>query len=411
MLTGDNGILTQAQNAKEETEKASVIEQAQTDILGIQASGDTTLTQKQLRDVLTKYFSLVPYDVNTNDILTTKEEYGGKYQVAVSDIYSGELKEVVSIPEGLEIGSTVYYDPNGTFPGENEINSLSVTYSGINSNLEKLDSSTNEFNINTWRIFDIDEINGKIKLIPIHSTDLSGGYISLKGAQGYNNGVKILNDVCNALYGDDAKGITARSINIDDIEGKMTDDALDEAHNLSNTGGPKWGEQVANAYSLDSYYPSIYEQEKLNGVNGTQSSSGLEMSDEANSLIEPTENSATGGLLHRTGIRPTQTYWFEGNSFMKNAFEISINGTNYYNLLIPDDTSTNYWVASRCVNVHSEFCNFHLGSIIEGKMDARNMFYSGGNGNVYYYSLGLFPIVSISYEHIAENTTGEFLVK
>ena len=34
MLTGENGILTRAQNAKEETEKANVIEQARTDILG-----------------------------------------------------------------------------------------------------------------------------------------------------------------------------------------------------------------------------------------------------------------------------------------------------------------------------------------------------------------------------------------
>ena len=40
MLTGDNGILTQAQNAKEETEKASLIEQVQTDILGEQANGE-----------------------------------------------------------------------------------------------------------------------------------------------------------------------------------------------------------------------------------------------------------------------------------------------------------------------------------------------------------------------------------
>ena len=33
MLTGQNGILTQAQNARNETEKASVIEQARLDIL------------------------------------------------------------------------------------------------------------------------------------------------------------------------------------------------------------------------------------------------------------------------------------------------------------------------------------------------------------------------------------------
>ena len=36
MLTGDNGILTQAQNASRQTSEASVIEQAQLDILAKQ---------------------------------------------------------------------------------------------------------------------------------------------------------------------------------------------------------------------------------------------------------------------------------------------------------------------------------------------------------------------------------------
>ena len=96
---------------------------------------------------------------------------------------------------------------------------------------------------------------------------------------------------------------------------------------------------------------------------------------------------------------------------MKNAFETAENGENYYKLLIPDDTSTTYWIASRCVNVHSEFCNFHLGTIFKGRMDAKNMFYSGGSGNVYSYSQELFPIVSISYGQIVENATGKFSVK
>ncbi len=88
MLTGQNGILTQAQTAKEETEKASIIEQAKTDILGIQSGGDISLTQGQLKDILSKYFAPVPDDVDTYDVLTTID---GKYEIAVSDIYDGEL--------------------------------------------------------------------------------------------------------------------------------------------------------------------------------------------------------------------------------------------------------------------------------------------------------------------------------
>ena len=91
-ITGDNGIINQAQTAKEETEKGNVIEKAQKDILAITASGRSDITQQELHDILEKYFESVPDDVDTDDILTTKEEYGGKYEIAVSDIYDGEIE-------------------------------------------------------------------------------------------------------------------------------------------------------------------------------------------------------------------------------------------------------------------------------------------------------------------------------
>ena len=92
MITGDSGIINQAKTAKEETEKGNVIEKAQKDILAITASGRSDITQQELHDILEKYFESVPDDVDTDDILTTKEEYGGKYEIAVSDIYDGEIE-------------------------------------------------------------------------------------------------------------------------------------------------------------------------------------------------------------------------------------------------------------------------------------------------------------------------------
>ena len=38
------------------------------------------------------------------------------------------------------------------------------------------------------------------------------------GATGYSNGVYALNDICEQLYSNKAKGITARSINLADME-------------------------------------------------------------------------------------------------------------------------------------------------------------------------------------------------
>ena len=46
MLTGQNGILTQAQNSKQATKKAEVKEKAQTDIVGVQTATQSTEISK-----------------------------------------------------------------------------------------------------------------------------------------------------------------------------------------------------------------------------------------------------------------------------------------------------------------------------------------------------------------------------
>ncbi len=103
MLTGENGILTQANNAKEATEKASVIEQAQIDILEKQTeNGGADLTTSDLKEILNKYFEGVPEKL-PEDLreleLKSKEEYGGQ-MIKVSEIYSGTLEqEKEGVPE------------------------------------------------------------------------------------------------------------------------------------------------------------------------------------------------------------------------------------------------------------------------------------------------------------------------
>ena len=92
-LSGQNGILRNAGKAKEETEKAQVIEQAQIDILGKQADNSNgELERNDIKEVLDKYFKEVPDDFTSDTVLDTKEEYGN-YKIPVSEIYDGEIKE------------------------------------------------------------------------------------------------------------------------------------------------------------------------------------------------------------------------------------------------------------------------------------------------------------------------------
>ena len=366
-----------------------------------------TLTDNELESILTPKYGTLSDEENILDrTLTTQEGY----QIPVSDIYNGELSESVSIPEGLEIGSTVSYNPSGTYLWDSEYCS-----SPEDTSFEKTLNSGEgqEFNIDTWKVFEINEETGEVKLVPAHSTaDLEGssGVVYLKGAQGYNNAVYLLNEACSNLYGDSSRGITARSIEIEDIEGKMTDAALAEAHSYDDAQ-VAYGQQISSGYTAsNSYYPSIYAKEALRSLDGgNRISSGLGMSEQT-SLIKPNADSATNGYLPGTSLRPTQTFWYGDSSFMNTAFETADSGVNYYDLLMPDRENTFYWVASRCVGAYDSVnCYFYVSQVYEGEMNVYVMFNSGeyDNGNMG----ALFPVVSLSSKLITGNTTDGFSVE
>lgn len=98
MLSGDNGILQKATEAKTRTERQSIIEQARTDVLGYQAEnkgGD--LEKTQLKAVLDSYFKDVPEVEELpdgEDLLkrkfTTLDKYG-THTIEVSEIYNGNI--------------------------------------------------------------------------------------------------------------------------------------------------------------------------------------------------------------------------------------------------------------------------------------------------------------------------------
>ena len=90
MLSGDNGILQRATQSKEKTERAEIIETAQMDVLGKQTENQGEISEKELKDILIKYGTLSEDEENILDkTLTTIK---GSYEIAVSEIYNGELK-------------------------------------------------------------------------------------------------------------------------------------------------------------------------------------------------------------------------------------------------------------------------------------------------------------------------------
>ena len=187
---------------------------------------------------------------------------------------------IVKIPEGLEVGSEVTYNPSGTYNWMHKYCSSTKAEKAEDGTdaYDLLESGTGkDFNIPSWKVLSLDKETGKVELVP---SSLATGKVYLGEAQGYNNGVKLLNDACSNLYGNSKKGITARSINIKDIEDYMTETAVAEAHSYVNTSSnTTYGNQVSSAYTSNKIYPVIYAQEKLSTINGEKAkTTGLDLS-------------------------------------------------------------------------------------------------------------------------------------
>ncbi len=418
MLTGENGILTQAQTAKEETEKASVIEKAQTDLLGKQAeSQNSKVTAGVLKQVLEKYFKDVPSEdkLTVDSDITTKDEYGN-YTMKVSDIYNGEIK-FYPIEDSLEIGTEVYYNPSGKYNWQ-------AKYYTTNTNDRDISLDSSEggnFKISKWKILDILP-TGEVELIPDDYNDATGT-VSLFGAQGYNNGVKLLNEACSYLYGfgeEKKEGITARSINIEDIEGYIKPEVLEKIKSSEiwqGISGTKYGEKIQEPLSqIYSYYPYIYSKEYKSVIGNENNSEDVLKRSEQDNFIEPNQDGATNGYLNASSIQPYQTFWsFFSDETGKTAYkEInnSSNVSNYYDLLYESKQITGYYVASRCVDnsqmVITQFAIFIAGKGYGGPYFAPQYYsYNNNSGGA---EIKLFPIVTVDLDRITGSKENGFYI-
>ena len=155
-----------------------------------------------------------------------------------------------------KVGDTVHYSPSGNY---------NYNYNADYATSYKTDSSeyymiNNMFGdaITEWKVLNANKAEGTIDIVPVSPTYAT---LDFQGAQGYNNAVYLLNELCSQLYSDSSKEITARSINIDDIE-----------NILKETGnGGSIPEKTQNSGTYDennSKYPVIYGSEKLKTVYG-----------------------------------------------------------------------------------------------------------------------------------------------
>ena len=166
-LVGDNGILSQAGRAKEQTEIAEIKEQAKIDITEKQSEKmSSQITEKELQEILENYGTLEGNGDLLDKVLITENGY----EIPIKEIYDGTLTRE---PVILKIGDYVKYD---------------VTYTDIYTG--------NEFTSETgWRVLETGTNNG------------DGTYTGLKlistgiPAQLYYEQQTIENKEYNGVYG------------------------------------------------------------------------------------------------------------------------------------------------------------------------------------------------------------------
>lgn len=228
-----------------------------------------------------------------------------------------------------------------------------------------------------WQVFNIND-DGTIDLISKNSTKQT---LYLYGSLGYNNGVFLLNDICEKQYSNDGLGSIGRSIKREDIEKHLSEEGINNIYNY-NDGTDSYGKQ--RTYYTYIYYPKLYELENGSGIDTTNvKTNGISFSDSY--YEEATTDSYARASSSLTGV--------------STVFRVENNINNYkdntsYNMI---QNNENYWIASRYVSTSEYGINWGLiiNSKTYGIRAGEVKFGSQNNGKWEIKAYSIRPIVTI----------------
>ena len=224
----------------------------------------------------------------------------------------------------VKIGDYVNYTPDSAITSYEVLGSRSKSDMGGNQthNRESLQ----------WRV--LDKLpSGELRLISAEPTSFT---LILQGANGYNNAVKLIDELCS-IYGG-SKG-TAQGLKIEDIEKHTTYDYTTYT-NYGSINTPQYGEM----------YPRIFAQENKQLGNGVTGHLGLSEQD-----IWYT------GKITTATLNATYTYW--SKSMVPEDWE----NAKYHELFINNGSNyQTYWLASRCVSTNTANARFEVRMVYSG---------------------------------------------
>ena len=267
------------------------------------------------------------------------------------DEYENELDKYLpkqnenSLAKAVKVGDYVAYTPD-----ELDNNALTTLKTNLKNYSGASDNTTNSaIDIEKdlkWRVLDVDETTGQVRLISATPTKKS---IELKGYNGYNNVVKLLDDACSTLY-NSKLATKVQNLKIEDIQDKMKTDYTKINSNYGNRFTPS-----------NKYYPSILTKEKEQKITvGQNTTTGTELDFSEQKTFENQTESKQADTLD-----VKYTYWVKTMS--ANDFD-GENKEMYYKLFINNGSNyPTYWMSSRCVDANSSLAHFYVRAVNWGR--------------------------------------------
>lgn len=397
-LTGDNGILTRASEASEQTEIGDEQEKVKLSATGaIAENNGGEITRTNLNKELTSYIGTEGTDYTLSEsetapFVVTYLDSGRSYVIDEN----GNVSEYVDIAQYVKVGDYVDYNPtildkNGTPVEENKLEYTSPIGTGAshgNGYTSTEEGGGQKFTATAstkWRVLDIG--NGTVTLIsgePVKKDDTSqdSGNFVMNGAIGYLYAERELNEICKIYgygYGADTSQVTKY-----------------------NYGGPTDGELTGEI--TDSGARSI-TIEDINKQAGITEADYTTLDSNYGSRTNPTTNvyyptiTTSNGNSSLAGVKNLQyTYYLYSKTKIEN--------TDVKSMLF----NGNYWLASRCISASSSSSSFYVRRVVDSFTNA-NYFCWGLSSNLREFTnnaCAVRPIVILKSNVIDTSSSTEY---
>ena len=419
-LTGDNGILTKANEAKtitNEKDEEEQIEIGYTEYLMADQTGEKVKFEVSEAAVTGKEGDWI---IKFNK--TGKEYYfDGETITKVTWEQKGDTITNIETKQTLKVGDYVDYDPTL------EANASDLTYT---SKTDKTGAdSDQEFNAETyknaeygWRILGVSK--GKLRLISGefvgagNYTNGSRTYYTLKGKKGCINGIEELNKI-SAIFGhgkgaEKATSITAEDINeitgYDPAKAKCEEGNFNEYGNkvtYTKEGETKLSSRTTNGKTWSGTVSTFNYYDKSNKTFKTLTSGSTQITS-TYYYYNPT-------TLNTKQEKPTQGV--DENGVYNTIYQIlfgkyAVNTDNYEISFVGTGTQPRYWLASESANTVTNGVNWGLRRVNDGKVYNRGIYFSSGT-EYSYDDFGVRPIVYLKSDISLEwnNTLQKWKIK